>query len=194
VVIKKEEKMRKNLRSVFLLVLILPFLLFAVSCAKQVVATESETPPASGTSTAQTDQNAKDEAAREARLREERLKSEAAAQAARDRFVNENVQFEFDSAALTSDAQRILNEKAAYLRANQNLKVTIEGHCDERGTAAYNLALGERRAESARTFLLNLGIEGGRMMVISYGEERPLDEGRNEASWARNRRAQFVIK
>ena len=186
--------MRKNVRSFMLLVLILPFMFFAVSCAKQVVATETDTPTApTAAPTVEPGKRADEEAAREARLREERLRSEAAAQTARDRFVNENVQFEFDSAALTTDAQRILNEKAAYLRANPNLRVTIEGHCDERGTGAYNLALGERRAESARTFLTNLGIEGGRLKTISYGEEQPLDTGRNEAAWARNRRAQFVI-
>jgi peptidoglycan-associated lipoprotein len=193
--IKKEEKMRMKVRLFFLLVLILPFM-FAVSCAKQVVGTETApepTPTAQAPTQTDAEKRAAEEAAREAQLREERLRAEAAAKGARDRFVNENVQFEFDSAALTADAQRILNEKAAYLRANPNLKATIEGHCDERGTAAYNLALGERRADSARTFLVNLGIEAGRLQIISYGEERPLDTGRNEEAWAKNRRAQFVV-
>jgi peptidoglycan-associated lipoprotein len=186
--------MRMKVRLLFLLVLILPFM-FAVSCAKQVVGTETAEPTPTAQTPTQTDaeKRAAEEAAREAQLREERLRAEAAAKSGRDRFVNENVQFEFDSAALTAAAQRILNEKAAYMRANPNLKATIEGHCDERGTAAYNLALGERRADSARTFLINLGIEAGRLQIISYGEERPLDTGRNEEAWARNRRAQFVV-
>ena len=72
--------------------------------------------------------------------------------------------------------------------------VVSEGHCDDRGTLEYNLALGERRAQSARAYLIDLGISSSRLTTISYGEERPLDTGRNEEAWAKNRRSQFVIK
>jgi len=75
-----------------------------------------------------------------------------------------------------------------------DVTITIEGHCDERGTNGYNLALGERRAESVKTFLADLGLEQSRLETISYGEERPLDRGHGEADWARNRRAHFLIR
>jgi peptidoglycan-associated lipoprotein len=108
-------------------------------------------------------------------------------------FVNENIHFGFDSFVLSGQAQQILNSKADYLRANTGITVTVEGHCDERGTEAYNIALGERRAESVKNFLVNLGISANRLNTISYGEERPIAMGQNEAFWAKNRRAQFVI-
>lgn len=118
----------------------------------------------------------------------------AAQRQARDRFIYDNIHFGYDSSALSLEAQSILREKAAWLRNNPGTTVIIEGHCDERGTTEYNLALGDRRAESVRSFLVNLGISAGRMTTVSYGEERPLDPGHNEAAWAKNRRAQFVLE
>jgi peptidoglycan-associated lipoprotein len=79
------------------------------------------------------------------------------------------------------------------MKANPNIKARIEGHCDERGTNEYNLALGDRRANSAKEFLLNLGIAENRLTTISHGEEKPIDPGHDEAAWAKNRRAQFAI-
>ena len=84
-------------------------------------------------------------------------------------------------------------QKAAWLRANTNVTVTIEGHCDERGTNEYNLALGDRRADSAKAFLVDLGIAASRLTTISYGEERPLCLQKNEECWSKNRRGHFVI-
>lgn len=109
-------------------------------------------------------------------------------------FENEDVYFLFDSSALTPQAQDILRKKAAFLKANPNIKVTVEGHCDERGTNEYNLALGEARARSAKTFLVDLGLPAARLATISYGEERPSDQGHTEEAWAKNRRAHFVIE
>lgn len=114
--------------------------------------------------------------------------------AARRAFENERIYFAFDDATLTAEAQRILRRKAEFLRGNPGVRVRIEGHCDERGTAEYNLALGDRRAESAKSFLVRLGIDPARLSTISYGEERPLDPGSNEAAWARNRRAEFRLR
>ena len=91
-------------------------------------------------------------------------------------------------------AQDVLKNKGMWLRDNPDVNVTIEGHCDERGTVEYNLALGDRRAESAKAYLVNLGIPASRIETVSYGEERPVDPGHNEAAWARNRRAAFVIR
>ena len=113
---------------------------------------------------------------------------------AKNRFISENVYFDFDNATLDYQAQELLKQKAMWLRDYPEANVVIEGHCDERGTNAYNLALGERRAESAKAFLVNLGISDARLTTISYGEEKPLDMGQNEESWAKNRRAAFVLE
>jgi peptidoglycan-associated lipoprotein len=103
------------------------------------------------------------------------------------------VYFEYDSNELTAEAQEKLRTKAAILRANPGLQLQVEGHADERGSTEYNLALGQRRAETVREFMAGFGIEGGRVSTISYGEERPIVEGSEESVWARNRRAEFSI-
>ena len=110
------------------------------------------------------------------------------------RFINEVIQFEYDSAVLMPTAQEILRSKAQWMRDNPDTRVIIEGHTDSRGTGEYNLALGDRRAASARFFLTELGIAGDRINTISYGEERPVDPMENESAWAKNRRAEFVIE
>ena len=93
----------------------------------------------------------------------------------------------------SSEAKSVLEKKAAWLAENPEVKVQIEGHCDERGTTAYNLALGERRAHATKQYLGALGINAGRMSTISYGEEAPVDPRPAEDAWSRNRRAHFVI-
>ena len=104
-----------------------------------------------------------------------------------------NIYFEFDKSTLTPMAQDTLMRHAAWLRENSDATVTIEGHADERGTNEYNLALGDRRADSAKAFLVDLGIAASRLTTISYGEERPLCTQRNEECWAKNRRGHFVV-
>jgi peptidoglycan-associated lipoprotein len=101
--------------------------------------------------------------------------------------------FDYDSSELNATAQAALDANAAVLRKNATWAVTIEGHCDERGSAEYNLALGERRAVAARTYLVALGIPADRLRTVSYGKEFPFDPGRDEAAYAKNRRAHFVI-
>ena len=101
--------------------------------------------------------------------------------------------FEYDSSELSAAAVAALNENAAVLKRFSTWAVTIEGHCDERGTAEYNLALGERRAVSARTYLVSLGIQADRLRTVSFGKEYPFDPGREEGAFAKNRRAHFVI-
>src|SRR5579884_2001761 len=101
--------------------------------------------------------------------------------------------FVLDSDELSPDNQRILDEDAALLKKYPTWTVTIEGHCDERGTAEYNLALGERRAVAARAYLVSLGISADRLRTVSYGKEFPFDPGHDEAAWAKNRRAHFVV-
>jgi len=101
--------------------------------------------------------------------------------------------FEYDSAEVTAANQGILDQNAAVLKKYPSWTVTIEGHCDERGTAEYNLALGERRAVSVRAYLLSLGLPADRLRTVSYGKEFPFDPGHEEAAYAKNRRAHFVV-
>jgi len=108
-------------------------------------------------------------------------------------FQNQDIFFDFDQYDLRTDARATLDRKATFLNQNSSVRSQIEGHCDERGTNEYNLALGERRANAAKQYLTTAGVSAARLSTISYGEERPLDPGRNEAAWARNRRAHFVI-
>ena len=118
----------------------------------------------------------------------------AAIAAERAAFENQDVLFEFDSAVLTAIGQAILRDKARWMQENREVAVIIEGHCDDRGTNEYNLALGEKRARSARDFLIELGVESSRISMVSYGEERPLIAGVSEEARAQNRRAHFVIE
>jgi peptidoglycan-associated lipoprotein len=103
------------------------------------------------------------------------------------------VYYELDSSDLTPANQKTLDENATLLKRYASWTVTVEGHCDERGTAEYNLALGERRAVAARAYLVSLGIAADRLRTVSYGKEFPFDPGHDEAAFAKNRRAHFVI-
>ncbi|MEP7028790.1 MAG: peptidoglycan-associated lipoprotein Pal [Candidatus Eisenbacteria bacterium] len=105
-----------------------------------------------------------------------------------------DVFYDYDSAQLSSAAQATLDADAKLLSDNANEQVTIEGHCDERGTVEYNLALGDRRAQSAKDYLVRFGISASRVQTISYGEERPFATGSDESAWSQNRRAHFVVR
>lgn len=109
------------------------------------------------------------------------------------KVLGERIYFDFDSYELKPEARKILQEKAKILKMYPKLKIVIEGHCDERGTEEYNLALGEKRARAAYEFLILLGINANRMQIVSYGEEYPLDPAHNETAWAKNRRDEFKI-
>ena len=187
--------MRKKLWITLALLFVIPGLLFTVSCAKKTVKHET-------TLQQQAEEMARIKAreAEQTKMQqrmEVRLQEEARREmmAAKNRFLNDDIHFEFDSSNLLSEAQEILRWKAAWLQKNPNVQVTIEGYCDERGTNdEYNLSLGDRRANSAKSYLMDLGIYGSRVSTISYGEERPADHGSNEAAWAKNRRAHFTIE
>jgi peptidoglycan-associated lipoprotein len=107
--------------------------------------------------------------------------------------VGDRIFFAFDRSDLNADSRATLEKLASWMTAYQNVTITLEGHCDERGTREYNLALGERRADAARDYLIALGVDGGRLSTISYGKERPAVLGSNEESWAQNRRDVFVV-
>jgi len=102
------------------------------------------------------------------------------------------IHFDFDRSEIKPEYESTLSDNAAWMRAHPNTNVTVEGHCDERGSIEYNIALGDRRANSARRYLKNLGIPGDRMSTISYGKERPLCTEHDESCWWQNRRAEFV--
>lgn len=139
---------------------------------------------------------AKEQADREAELRQQAARDAAAKRsaAALADLTPQNIYFDYDKSSIRSDAREILKTNAEIFAKNSKADIIVEGHCDERGTAEYNMALGERRAQEAKQYLINLGIDGSRIETISYGEERPLDAGNNEAAWAQNRRAQFLLK
>lgn len=107
--------------------------------------------------------------------------------------LRESIHFEFDRSRITDEAAAVLQRKAEVLRNHPNLRITIEGHCDERGSLEYNMALGQRRAESTRRYLAGLGLSSEMFSTVSYGEERPVAQGANESAWAQNRRSEFVI-
>jgi len=105
----------------------------------------------------------------------------------------DRIYFGFDRSDITAESRQVLTRQAALLNQNPSWAVTIEGHCDERGTVEYNLGLGERRANATKQALIALGVAAGRISVISYGKERPAVIGHNEQAWAQNRRAVTVV-
>ncbi len=162
------------------LTLAMTVVLFLGACTKKIVKETTEEPAAVG-------------AAEDTMTAEEREQmgqrdvGYAAEEALRD------VNFDFDKSDITSTARSILQDNADWIRSNTDVKVQIEGHCDERGTEEYNLALGERRANAVKNYLVSLGVDGERLYTISYGEELPLDPGHDEDAWASNRRAHFLV-
>ena len=104
-----------------------------------------------------------------------------------------NVYFDYDKAMIREDAKPVLETNASWLNKFKTIKILIEGHCDERGTEEYNLALGEKRAKAAMDYLTTLGISSDRVKIISYGKSQPADPGHNEAAWQKNRRDQFLV-
>lgn len=106
----------------------------------------------------------------------------------------QNVYFDFDKYNIKADAEGTLKSNGDWLQKSKKSSVVIEGHCDERGTAEYNIALGDRRAKSAKTYITNLGVATDRMSTISYGEEKPVAACNNESCWGQNRRAEFLAK
>lgn len=189
-------------------VLILAVLMMAVGCGKKNIKSDGLGLGQSGTSTGAGTGDGTQAIGPDGGVGEENLGAsggsgtfdsgqaalDAAAAQERELFISEDIFFMYNSAVLSADAQAILQDKAQWLKANPRIKISIEGHTDERGTVAYNLALGNQRAENTKNFLIELGIGAGRMRTVSYGEERPLDPGVDESAWSRNRRAHFEIR
>lgn len=177
------------------------FLALVVGCAKQAPPPDMAVKPAAGQGEDEAARRERERQAEQATLAErQRTAAEAERQRqaeqermARQALSDQDVYFDYDSFLLSDEAKSVLEQKAAWLQEHAAVNTQIEGHCDERGTSVYNLALGERRANAAEQYLRLLGIPAPRLSTISYGEERPGDPGHNEAAWARNRRAHFVI-
>ncbi len=171
-------------------------LVFAVGCAKKELVKSTDT--ASGAEAA-TPPSVETQAVPQEPIVTETMKPEemamagvAATQEKPSEFPD--IYFDFDKSFIREDAKPILQEVADYLKANPAASILIEGHCDERGTPEYNIALGERRAESAKTYLVSLGVNAGAVSTVSFGEEKPIDPGHDEMAWERNRRDHFVKK
>jgi peptidoglycan-associated lipoprotein len=191
--------MRKSRAWIFGAIMLAMLLALGVSCAKKQVTMDTQE-MAAEEGAAQ--QSAEDEAARREaeemrRAREARQREQAASmseEARRAAFEDENIHFDFDKYVLTPQAMMILDDKAAYLREHSGVRVLVEGHCDDRGSNEYNLALGDRRANSAKNYLVKSGVAASRITTISYGEEQPLCRQQNESCWSRNRRGQFSVR
>lgn len=178
-------------------VAVLSLALLAFGACRKREAPPVAPPPATDDAAARAREQARaDSIAAAERMRREAEEREraAAAEVARAReTLTQVIYFEYDSDQLTSEAEDRLRTKAGILRANPSVQLRIEGHADERGSTEYNLALGQRRAESVKNFIVGYGIDGGRIATISYGEEQPAVEGTTESAWSRNRRAEFEV-
>ncbi len=177
-----------------LVVMLFVLTLLAAGCAKKPAADDAATVTEESTQMDQQQPAGVDEQA--VTDTDAAYDAEAAARNAERAAANglEMIHFDFDQYVLTDEAKSILVNNAGLLRSAPAVKILIEGHCDERGSDEYNLALGEKRALATKNYLVSLGVADDRMSVISYGEEMPLDPAHNKAAWAKNRRANFKVK
>ena len=196
--------MTKKMWIVLTLLMVLPAMTLMASCVKKKIYSDTSGTPSSDDAARAAEKARLDVLAKQRGLDEQRLKDQAAGgrageldawgSATRSSFVSEDIYFEYDSAVLIPEARDVLKRKAEWMRINSNVSVIVEGYTDSRGTVEYNIALGERRAESAISFLVDLGIPASKFTSVSYGKEKPIDPGQNEAAWAKNRRVHFEIK
>lgn len=198
--------MNRKMSSKLVFVCMILSLMLVVSCGKKKVdtgadaattTTTDDSAAAAGGDAASSDDSAvagssdsaSDEGAASVSGTDRDAAREAGDAAAEAMDATNNVYFDFDSSDILDSQRTTLEAKAAWMKANPNAKLTIEGHCDERGTSEYNLALGDRRAARAKGFLKKLGVSSDRMDTVSYGEEKPAVVGHNEEAWSKNRRA-----
>ncbi|MBI5375364.1 MAG: peptidoglycan-associated lipoprotein Pal [Candidatus Schekmanbacteria bacterium] len=167
-------------------------LLFMSSCTKKQVVKEEAAPVEQAVKEEAKEQPAETQVEeKEAAIDEESLKSDLKRQI---ESKLQDVFFDYDRYDLTDSSMKKLEANAAVMKSNPSASLIIEGHCDERGTVEYNLVLGDKRANTAKNYLVTLGIDSSRIDAISYGRERPFDSGHSEIAWAKNRRAHFVVK
>jgi len=200
----------KGKRSQIYLFILCIFLVIGTGCSKKATVRQDVTPQPQSVMVdqkAKDDADAKERADREKMLRDRALRDQAmkdeadkmklAKAAGKRAEMNTealaDIHFDFDKFLIKPQDRKILSAAAEWIKKNNPKMVTIEGHCDERGTTEYNLALGDRRASEAKKYLVTLGVNEKYLKTISYGEERPLDPGHNEEAWAKNRRDHFVV-
>ena len=181
--------MSRNRALVILVVLVAAALVVCGGCAKRKMA-----PPVSELPSAPAQPRAAEPGTQEEALPQQQQAVEEESTAEKIESGIRDAFFAFDDYSLSEEARTILAADAKLLGAGKSVKFTIEGHCDERGTVEYNLALGEKRAQAAKNYLVSYGIDASRISTISYGKERPFAAGHDEESWAQNRRAHFVIQ
>ncbi len=182
--------MNMYLKTQLMAVLIIAGLLTGISCAEKEVIAQPSTIEAKETEALIESEEKVEE---QVKIKGEKPGNEMDARA-RDQFLHRNIYFEFDRADLNSEAEKRAREKAEFLAANPNISILIEGHCDQRGSGKYNLALGQRRALAVKEFLQDLGVPGSRMCWESLGEEKPVSTGQSEQAHGKNRRVQFRIQ
>ena len=203
-------------KSLSILILVLCLGLILTGCSKKAVVKEEPSVTKEEAARLEAERTARleaERAAKEAREKELERAREEEARKAREEFEKslvakrepgiegevyesklfKDIHFDFDRYDIRPEDTEILKQSAALLSKYRTVKVQIEGHCDERGTHEYNLALGERRANSAKKYLVSLGVSQDRISTISYGEEKPSDPGGNEGAWAKNRRAHCIV-
>ena len=174
-------------KSLVILLSISLMVLFVTSCKKAV-----KTEPVKEEKPIEKVEEAKPQIERP-QLTEEEIFQRATIQQLNEEGHLQRIHFDFDKYNIKDNMKPILQKNADWLLGHESVQITIEGHCDERGTVEYNMALGERRAKSAKDYLVSLGVNPQRIKVVSYGKSRPLIDESNEAAWAKNRRAEFVI-
>jgi peptidoglycan-associated lipoprotein len=188
-----EDKVKKRMVWTLVLALILGLAVGAsTGCSKKDVGAPGEL---------SAEEQARLKAEEERRLREQRLREGQMSEGRggteaqmREIFSNQDIHYDYDRYDLSGEAKQILNDKAGYMQSHPEVNVIVEGHCDERGSASYNMALGEKRARAAAAYLQAMGVSAARMETVTYGKEKPLVQGHSEAAYAANRRAHFVIK
>jgi len=174
-------------------------LLFAVGCGKKEMVKSTDTAPGMTSPPAETQAGKQEQIVSEPlppeRTQTAMTEAQAGVAATQEKPSDfADIHFDYDKSFILEEDKPTLREVADYLKANPAASILIEGHCDERGTAEYNIALGERRAESTKSYLESLGVKPGALSTVSFGKEKPLDPGHGEAAWAKNRRAHFVRK
>ncbi|MBM4303906.1 MAG: peptidoglycan-associated lipoprotein Pal [Deltaproteobacteria bacterium] len=173
-------KSLRHLRSPFMAVISLSFIVALASCSKKEVVSDEPLMNPSDTSGGVAGESAV-------------VGSGNAGEAGTASSELETVYFAFDSFSLSADTKNQLKNNIDWLKSNSSAKVQVEGHCDEKGTVEYNMALGDRRANAVKNFLVKSGIARDRIDTISYGKERPVDSGHDESAWSKNRRAVFIL-
>jgi peptidoglycan-associated lipoprotein len=189
--------MKKNLTWMVIFVLFTFGMTMFSGCAEKKSVVKSDTTQAQETASTPIPESASETAKKVPSAESAKIKDSAVEQSslmgATAKSPVSDINFDYDSSAIGPDARKILNVNADFLSKNRVSAIVVEGHCDERGTAEYNMALGQRRAQETKKYLVNLGINESKITTISYGNERPLDTGNNEEAWAKNRRAHFVV-